>query len=210
LFDHSVVAFAAIALLLTLAPGPDTFLVLANSGAGGFRRGFATVLGIVSGGAVYVLLVACGLMRVLVYSPLLFQTVKLAGALYLLYMGWGALRGALWPAAASTDQPARPPARSIRACYLQGLLTNALNPKIAVFYLAFLPQFIQPGDAVVAKSALLIGVHYFEGLVWLSLLAFGVGHLRGWLARPQVKRAIDGLLGVTMMGFGARLALEKV
>lgn len=207
MFDHSVLAFALIALALTLAPGPDTFLVIANTGAGGFRRGFATVLGIVSGGAFYVLLVACGLVRILVYSPAVFYTVKLAGACYLLYLGWGALRGALRRGPAAGAEPPPAAARSIRASYLQGLLTNALNPKIAVFYLAFLPQFLSPGDPVVLKSALLIGIHYFEGLVWLSLLAFSVGRLGRFLTRPRVKRSLDAVLGTTMMGFGVKLVV---
>lgn len=208
MLDHSVWAFALIAMVLTIAPGPDTFLVIANTTAGGVRQGLATVLGIVSGGVVYVLLVAFGLVRLLLYSPAVFYTVKLAGAAYLLYLGWGALRSALRKTApGSADAPA--PARSIRASYLQGLLTNALNPKVAVFYLAFLPQFLKPGDPVVLKSALLIGIHYFEGLLWLSLLAFGVGRLSRLLARPRVKRAIDGVLGATMMGFGFKLAVER-
>ncbi len=209
MLDHSVLAFALIAMALTIAPGPDTFLVIANTSAGGFRSGFATVLGIVSGGVCYVLLVACGLVRVLVYSPAIFYTVKLAGACYLLYLGWGALRGALrraQPAAADAPPAA---AKSARASYLQGLLTNALNPKIAVFYLAFLPQFLSPGDPVVLKSALLIGIHYFEGLLWLSLLAFSVGHLGKWLARPRVRRTLDALLGATMIGFGLKLASDQ-
>ncbi len=207
MFDHSVLAFALIAMALTVAPGPDTFLVIANTSAGGFRRGFATVLGIVSGGACYVLLVACGLVRLLVYSPAVFFTVKLAGACYLLYLGWGALRGVLRRAPAAAGAPP-PPAPSVRASYLQGLLTNALNPKIAVFYLAFLPQFLNPGDPVVLKSALLIGIHYFEGLIWLSLLAFSVGRLGRWLARPRVRRTLDAVLGATMIGFGLKLAAD--
>lgn len=210
MFDHSVLAFSLVALALTLAPGPDTFLVIANASAGGFRRGFATVLGIVSGGAFYVLLIGCGLARFLLYSPALFHAVKLAGACYLLYLGWGALRGALRRRQAdAAAAPAAPPARSVRASYLQGLMTNALNPKIAVFYLAFLPQFMNPGDPVVLKSALLIGIHYFEGLVWLSLLAYSVGRLGRFMARPKVRRTIDGLLGMTMVGFGAKLALDQ-
>jgi threonine/homoserine/homoserine lactone efflux protein len=208
MFDHSVVAFALIAMGLTIAPGPDTFLVIASTSAGGFRRGFATVLGIVSGGVVYVLLVACGLVRLLLWSPAVFWTVKLAGAGYLLYLGWGALRGALRGTAPPAADAPRP-ARSVRASYLQGLLTNALNPKIAVFYLAFLPQFLNPGDPVVLKSALLIGIHYFEGLAWLSLLAFSVGRLGRWLARPRVKRALDAVLGSVMIGFGVKLASEQ-
>lgn len=210
MFDHSVAAFALIAMALTIAPGPDTFLVIANTSAGGFRRGFATVLGIVSGGACYVLLVACGLIRVLVYSPTLFYAVKLAGAGYLVYLGWSALRGVFRQAPAmAADVAPPPPAKSIRASYLQGLLTNALNPKIAVFYLAFLPQFLNPGDPVVLKSALLIGIHYFEGLVWLSLLAFSVGRLSRFLARPRVKKTMDAVLGTTMMGFGVKLAVDQ-
>lgn len=207
MFDHSVLAFSLIALALTLAPGPDTFLVIANSSAGGFRRGFATVLGIVSGGVFYVLLIGCGLARFLLYSPALFHAVKLAGACYLLYLGWGALRRRQGEAGDAV--PAAAPARSVRASYLQGLLTNALNPKIAVFYLAFLPQFMSPGDPVVLKSALLIGIHYSEGLVWLSLLAYSVGRLGRFMARPRVRRIIDGVLGLTMVGFGAKLALDQ-
>jgi threonine/homoserine/homoserine lactone efflux protein len=206
MFDHRVLAFALIAMALTVAPGPDTFLVIANTSAGGFRRGFATVLGIVSGGSCYVLLVACGLMRLLVYSLAVFLAVKLAGACYLLYLGWNALRGALRGAPAAAGAT---PAPSARASYLQGLLTNALNPKIAVFYLAFLPQFLNPGDPLVLKSALLIGIHYFEGLLWLSLLAFGVGRLGRWLARPRVRRALDAALGATMIGFGLKLAVDR-
>lgn len=210
MLDHSVLAFSLIALALTLAPGPDTFLVIANASAGGFRRGFATVLGIVSGGVFYVLLIGCGLARFLLYSPALFHAVKLAGACYLLYLGWGALRAALRRRQAEPQAaPAVAPARSMRASYMQGLLTNALNPKIAVFYLAFLPQFMSPGDPVVLKSALLIGIHYFEGLVWLSLLAWSVGRLGRFMARPRVRRAIDGVLGATMVGFGAKLALDR-
>ena len=209
MFDHSVLAFTLIAMALTIAPGPDTFLVIANTSAGGFRRGFATVLGVVSGGFFYVLLVACGLVRLLVYSPGVFYGVKLAGACYLLYLGWGALRGAFRRSTAAGADAAPPPAKSARASYLQGLLTNALNPKIAVFYLAFLPQFLNPGDPVVLKSALLIGIHYFEGLIWLSLLAFSVGRLGRFLARPRVKRTMDAVLGATMMGFGLKLAVEQ-
>jgi threonine/homoserine/homoserine lactone efflux protein len=210
MLDHSVLTFSLIALALTVAPGPDTFLVIANASAGGFRRGLATVLGIVSGGVFYALLIGCGLARFLLYSPTLFYAVKLAGACYLLYLGWGALRAALRRQAAQPqDAAAAAPARSVRASYLQGLLTNALNPKVAVFYLAFLPQFLNPGDPVVLKSVLLIGIHYSEGLVWLSLLAWSVGRLGRFMARARVRRAIDGVLGLTMMGFGAKLALDQ-
>jgi threonine/homoserine/homoserine lactone efflux protein len=202
--DHSILAFALVAGALTLAPGPDTFLVIANTGGGGLRRGLATVLGIVSGGVFYALLIGCGLARFLVYSPALFHAVKLAGACYLAWLGWGALRSAL-----RGSGPAAAPRRPARNAYLQGLLTNALNPKVAVFYLAFLPQFLSPSDPVVLKSCLLIGIHYAEGLVWLSLVALGVGRLSRYLLRERVRRAMDGVLGLVMLGFGVKLALDR-
>jgi threonine/homoserine/homoserine lactone efflux protein len=202
--DHSILTFALVALALTLAPGPDTVLVIANTSAGGLRRGLATVLGVVSGGVFYALLIGCGLARFLVYSPALFHAVKLAGACYLAWLGLSALRGAL-----RGTSPAAAAQKSARGSYLQGLLTNALNPKVAVFYLAFLPQFLSPGDPVVLKSVLLIGIHYTEGLIWLSLVALGVGRLSRYLLRARVRRVMDGVLGVVLLGFGARLAVDR-
>src|SRR5579872_658123 len=107
--SHNILGFALVALVLTLAPGPDTFLVIANTSAGGVRRGLATVLGIVSGGVFYALLIGCGLARFLVYSPALFHAVKLAGACYLAWLGLGAIRAALRGAgpAGAAQKPAR-------------------------------------------------------------------------------------------------------
>ena len=159
MIDHSVMAFCVVAALLTIAPGPDTFLVIGNATAGGTRRGLVTVLGIVSGGFFYAALFAAGFVQVLLYSDTLFYAIKLAGACYLLYLGWGALRSAIKPAPPSTQQPVAASPKSLRSAYLQGLITNALNPKVGLFYLAFLPQFLAPGDPVLLKSLLLIGIH---------------------------------------------------
>lgn len=204
--DTSILAFTLAALLLTLSPGPDTFLVIGSTVQGGIRAGLAAVAGIISGGFFHAALFAFGIARVLVYSPTLFMAVKIAGALYLIWLGLGALRSAATPrpdAVATTEIPRA----DLRRRYLQGLLSNALNPKIAVFYLAFLPQFLQPGDPIALKSAGLIGIHYALGLIWLSTLALAVGRFGHWLRRSRVQRALDGLVGAVMTGFGVRLAL---
>lgn len=208
--DTSILAFTFAALLLTLSPGPDTFLVIGSTVQGGIRAGLAAVAGIISGGFFHAALFALGIARLLMYSPTLFMAVKLAGAAYLIWLGICALRSA---ATARPDLPAEAaPAPSnglLRRCYLQGLLSNALNPKIAVFYLAFLPQFLQPGDPIALKSAGLIGIHYALGLVWLGTLALAVGRVGHWLRRSRVQRALDGLVGAVMTGFGIRLALAS-
>lgn len=203
---NSYFAFCAAALAVTLAPGPDTFLVIGNAVKNGARGGLATVAGITSGGVVPMALFAGGLAQLLVYSPAAFLVVKTLGALYLIWLGANALRGAFAPArdidaaAAGSVQP------SLRRAYWQGVLTNALNPKIALFYLAFLPQFMDPAQSVALQSVLLIGTHYAMGLAWLSLVALAAARLGGWLSRGRVRRWLDGVVGAVMLGFGIRLA----
>ncbi|TAM30088.1 MAG: LysE family translocator [Nevskiaceae bacterium] len=208
--DTSILAFTLAALLLTLSPGPDTFLVIGSTVHGGIRAGLAAVAGIISGGFFHAALFALGVARLLMYSPTLFLIVKIAGALYLIWLGIGALRSAATPRPDVSAETVPVPSNGLlRRRYLQGLLSNALNPKIAVFYLAFLPQFLQPGDPVALKSAGLIGIHYLLGLVWLSILALAVGRFGHWLRRSRVQRALDGLVGAVMTGFGVRLALAS-
>lgn len=203
-----LLSFAAIALLLTISPGPDTFLVMGNTLGGGVRRGLATVAGITCGGAVHATVAAFGLAQILVYSAKAFFVMKTLGALYLLWLGITGLRSALKPAAATTELTAAAPAALGRS-WLQGMLTNVLNPKVAVFYLAFLPQFLHPGDPIAAKSALLVGIHYTIGLVWLSLVSVAVARLTPWLKKSGVRRTLDGVVATVMLGFGAKLALAR-
>ncbi|UXI69817.1 LysE family translocator [Tahibacter amnicola] len=200
-------AFCFAALMVTLSPGPDTFLVMANAARGGARLGLATVAGIVSGGVFHIALFAGGFAQLLVYSAAAFLAVKVAGAAYLGWLGLQALRSAARPAqeiVVTTDAPAT---TSVWPVYAQGVLTNALNPKIAVFYLAFLPQFMDPAQSLAAQSVLLIGTHYVMGFVWLGALAFGAARMGPWLAKGRVRRWLDGVVGTVMLAFGVRLAL---
>jgi threonine/homoserine/homoserine lactone efflux protein len=108
-------------------------------------------------------------------------------------------------------QEAVEPTRRItaRQCFLEGLLSNVLNPKAIVFYLAFLPQFIGPTEPALTKSLLLASIHYVEGILWLVTLSIVLDHLRRFMLRSAVRRWLDGLCGIVLVGFGARLAFER-
>ena len=218
------IAFIGIALVLTLTPGADTMLVIRSVLARGPRSGVATTLGICSGLFVHATASALGLSLFLAQSPVAFQAVKVAGALYLAYLGarslWSALKdegGAFGAIEGDAADLAASESRAgsvgtlahDRRAFLDGLLCNVLNPKVAIFYLAFLPQFISPGDPVLAKSVLMASIHFALGLVWLTALSFGLGRLRPVLARPTVRRALEATTGTLLVGFGLRLALER-
>lgn len=208
MFDSQVLAFTGIAALLTITPGSDTMLVIRSALARGQRVGFLTVLGICCGLFIHATLSALGLSIILVKSATVFEIVKLAGAAYLIVLGlqsiWGALRSQTRPTVEETVRPARS-----RRAFIEGLLNNVLNPKVALFYLAFLPQFIGPGDPVLAKSLLLATIHFVQGILWLSLITLFIGRLRRALTHPRVRRVLETITGVVLVGFGVRLAMER-
>jgi RhtB (resistance to homoserine/threonine) family protein len=210
--NSQVLAFTAIAALLTITPGADTMLVMRSVLARGQRAGIFTALGICSGLFIHATVSALGLSLILVRSAAAFEIVKLAGAGYLLWIGaqsiWRVLR-ARDEAAAGADRRPVPSTRSAARSFLEGLLTNLLNPKVAIFYLAFLPQFIRPGAATLSASMLLATIHCALGLLWLSLLTVFLNRLRALLTRAQIQRRLEALTGLILIGFGLRLALER-
>jgi RhtB (resistance to homoserine/threonine) family protein len=203
---NDLLPFTVAAVLLTLSPGPDTMLVLRNTLRGGRADGIRTTLGICAGLLVHATLSALGLSVILVRSAALFTAVKLVGAGYLVWLGVGSLRDAASGAQrAARSEP--PGSRSDPRPFREGLLTNVLNPKVAVFYLAFLPQFIAPGDPVLARSLLLAAIHNASGLVWLAILAAGTNRARGFITREKVRRWLDGICGAVLVALGVKLAL---
>ncbi len=205
--------FLGIITVLTITPGADTMLVIRNVVARGQRAGYLTALGICSGLFIHATLSALGLSVILVRSAAIFEIVKLAGACYLMILGawslWQMIRSRhqTEPVPTLTQQMAQPAGgwRSLR----EGLLTNVLNPKVAIFYLAFLPQFINPGDPVLLKSLLLAGMHFILSILWLALLSTFLGRLRGFIARPAVQRGIEAVAGTVLIAFGIRLATTQ-
>ena len=209
--DAQVIAFTLAAAVLTIAPGPDTMLVIRNVLRGGRRDGVLTTLGICSGLFVHATLSACGVSMLLMHSATAFHLLKLAGAGYLVWLGLQSLRHAVrTPPPADRLEAVVPPGRRVlRPCFRDGVLSNVLNTKTAIFYLAFLPQFIGPTKPVLRKSLLLAVIHYVEGIVWLVALSILVDHTRRVLLKSAVRRWLEGLCGAVLMGFGARLALER-
>lgn len=201
-----VAAFAIAALLLAVTPGPDMLLVVRSAARHGRRHGLATMAGVNSGLLVHAAAAAAGLSAILATSSAAFTVVKLVGAGYLLVLGlralWRARRRAPAPA---VDAAAPGPGRATGA-FRQGVVTNVLNPKVAVFFLAFLPQFADPTQALAPQTTLLAGVFLGINVLVMGLLVVGVTAVRSLLARPSVQRALDAVSGVAFVGFGARLA----
>jgi threonine/homoserine/homoserine lactone efflux protein len=201
----TLLAWSALALIVTLSPGPDTLLVASHGARGGFRAGMAAVLGIMTGVLWYGSLVAFGALSVLVAVPALFLAVKIAGALYLAWLGagmiWNAIKGR------RDDAPAKP--IDLKRPYAQGFFTNALNPKVALFYLAALPQFAGTGADAPAIGVMLLAIHAVMGLAWLSFIAFAAARARTFVWKSAVTRWLEGAVGVFFVGVAGRLALAQ-
>ena len=199
MIDGQLLAFAGVALVVSISPGPDMALVLRNTLRGGRAAGFRTVAGIALGLLVWATLSALGIAAVLAASATVFTVLKLAGAAYLVYLGIQSLlairRG---DARAKTPQPAGSPFR-------QGFVTNLLNPKLAVLFTTLLPQFISQDDPA-AMSALLAAIFLAIGLTWLVVYTLIVGVV----ARSRRFRVVtEAITGVVLVALGARLALER-
>ena len=209
MFDSQVLAFTVLAALMTMSPGADTLLVVRNVLRGGRRDGVVTTFGICSGLYVHALLSALGVSVILMHSAAAFTVLKIAGAGYLAWLGLQSLRsaarGGWFPPDAGAEAMRVPAWRSFR----EGFLTNLVNPKVIVFYLALLPQFIGPDDSVLRKSLLLTAIHAVEGIAWFALVSFLVDRSRRFFLRPLLRRWIDAACGTFLVALGVRLALQR-
>ncbi|MBG0827524.1 LysE family translocator [Planomonospora sp. ID67723] len=191
-----------------MTPGLDTALILRTSMLSGRRSAWGVVLGIQAGTLVWGVTTAAGISTLVATSRLAYDVLRWAGAAYLVWMGarmlWESRRGR---AAAEVPESGEEGERFLPA-FRSGLLTNLLNPKMGVFYIAVLPQFMPDDVPHLLMGALLAGVHVIEGLLWSVLLIGFTVLLRGWLGRPPVRRALDRLTGVVVVGFGVRLAVQ--
>jgi RhtB (resistance to homoserine/threonine) family protein len=198
-------AFVSITLLLTLTPGADTALVTKNALSRGFRAAIYTTCGICLGCWIHASASALGLSVILAQSATVFEIVKLAGAAYLVYIGIQSLYNARKPAALEFAGHAASRGRS----FSEGLLTNLLNPKVAIFYLTFLPQFIRPGDSVFFKSVALATIHVAMGFVWLSVVAAFLERIGSWIRAHRIREKLEAITGLLLIALGIRLAFEK-
>jgi threonine/homoserine/homoserine lactone efflux protein len=210
--DGRYLAFAGIAAVLTITPGADMALVAKNVFTRGQRGSFATILGICSGLFVHATASALGLSAILAKSARAFEIVKWAGAAYLFYLGVMALRRAVKGGAPVSLNPHEHAVKKQEGWwggFSEGMLTNILNPKVALFYLTFLPQFIAPGDPVLRVSLFLASLHVAMGLVWLSIYSRALHKLNTKLAGGRVRRAIEAATGGLLMALGAKLVFAR-
>ncbi len=203
-FETILLPWAALALIATMSPGPDVLLVAGHAARGGRRDGLLAVAGITVGGLWYMALCGFGFLSLLTASPMLFATVKIGGAIYLAYLGFKLLRGAIVPQPAKAENTVL-----LSVPFRQGLITNTLNPKVALFYLAALPQFVGHSANAPMIGVALIAVHYMLAAAWLSALAFGASKASGVAKNTMIWRWIDGALGAAFIGLAGKIALER-
>ncbi|GAA3178184.1 MULTISPECIES: LysE family translocator [Streptomyces] len=213
----SLLGFTAVAALLTISPGPDFAVVLRTALGSGRRAALCSAFGIAAGCFVWGLAGAVGLTAMLSASEAAYGVLRVAGALYLMWLGVQALRaarrnrtapGAAAPATAEAADGAGADALSPLRAFRTGLLTNVLNPKVGVVYLSLLPQFIPHGAPVVATTLLLVAVHAVLGVLWLSALACAVHRARAFFGRPRVRRGLDRATGGVLLALGAAAGFE--
>lgn len=196
-------AWAALATLATVSPGPDTALVVGHAARRGTRAGLLAAAGAASGNLWYAALFGFGLMTLLAAQPALYMIVKIGGAAYLAWIGFKMLRGALVPAVEDAH------AVVLAGPFRQGLLSNVLNPKIALFFLAAIPQFASNGPDAAIIGVTLILINGVINLAWLSIVAVGVGRAGAKLGRSSLLRWVEGLVGAALIGLAGRVALSR-
>ncbi len=200
--------FVAAAVILNLTPGADTMYILTRSIAQGSRAGLVSVAGIMSGCVVHVLAAAFGLSLILSTSALAFFLVKWAGALYLIFLG---IRALISTTPAFETQNSRFSDKDLVTIYKQGVITNVLNPKVALFFLSFLPQFINPENARGPLPFLVLGGTFlFTGTIWCLILTKAASRMTQTLREnARIGSWMQKLSGIVFIAFGLKLALDN-
>ncbi len=208
---HNFEAFLIAITILTLTPGLDTALVIRNSSRGGFTDGAVTSLGICLGLFVHATFSAIGISAILAQSAQLFSLVKMVGAAYLIYLGFSTLKG-LWNNGSAPQTVGGEIARhefSLSRSLREGFLSNVLNPKTAVFYLAFLPQFINPEGSAFLQSTFMAAIHFVIAMVWQCGLAGVLTKAKSLLQSARFTRWMEGTTGAVLVVLGIKLLIEK-
>jgi len=199
----SLLAFSFAALLLTLTPGLDTALILRTACAEGGKKAFQAALGIDAGCFIWGALVALGVGALLAWSELAYTLLKICGAAYLSWLG---LQLLMRPRSSFTQNDEMPASRS--NWFVKGMLGNVLNPKMGIFYVSFLPQFIPAGHSPFIRTFILVSIHVLIGTLWSVTLILSTQLASGLLKKKRVIMAMDRATGGLFLCFAARLAFS--
>ena len=204
----NVEAFLVAITLLTIVPGIDTVLVIRNTSRSGGKDGVVTSLGICLGLFVHATFSAIGISAILLQSAELFQAMKWIGAAYLIWLGIGGLRAAFKGHAGMAINDATSNAFNANRSLKEGFLSNVLNPKTAVFYLAFLPQFIDPQHSPFLQSMIMASIHFVIAMLWQCGIAGMVSSAKRLFASNSAMRWMEGVTGAVLVFLGLKLILD--
>jgi threonine/homoserine/homoserine lactone efflux protein len=202
-------AFLVAITLLTITPGIDTVLVIKNTSRSGASDGVVTSLGICLGLFVHATLSAVGISAILLQSAELFLAMKLVGAAYLIWLGFGGFKAAFKSHSGLTIDDSEVRSSSVRRSLKEGFLSNVLNPKTAVFYLAFLPQFIDPQYSPLLQAMTMAGIHFVIAMIWQCGLAGAVSSAKRFFASPVALKWMEGITGSVLIFLGSKLLLDE-
>lgn len=198
--------FVITCVFLIILPGPDTAIMTKNTLTVGKQGGFKTMIGICCALSIHTLTAIVGLSAIIAKSALLFSIFKYIGAVYLIYLGIKSL----WTL---RNQETTETVVKIKykntSSFKQGFLTNLLNPKIAVFFLTFLPQFVNPGSHTFMPFLILGMTYIVLTIVWYLFYIYLLNQVSAFMKKPKTQKAIEGITGTILIGFGIKLALEK-
>lgn len=204
----NIEAFLIAITILTLTPGLDTALVLRNTSRGGAKAGYITSLGICCGLFVHATFSAIGISAILAQSATLFQIIKWLGALYLIWLGFSSLKSIIQGQNSTLNLKGTATKLSHRKALREGFLSNVLNPKTGIFYLAFLPQFINPDYSPLLQSLLMAGIHFIIAMIWQCGLASTLNKAKNLLQNGAFLTWMEGVTGAVLIALGIKLLLE--
>lgn len=199
--------FLILSLFVVMSPGIDTALITKRTISDGRTDGYKMGLGITAGSLVHTFAAAFGLSAILMQSAAAFEVIKYAGAVYLIYLGSSSFISLKKKKNSDIETEVKTDIK--KSAFKQGLLSNVLNPKVAMFFLTFLPQFVKAGENA-QQQLIIMGIIYtLLSISWFFLYVFFINYLRDWLMSPKVQRVMDKATGVVLIGFGLKLALDK-
>lgn len=198
--------FLVLSLFVVMSPGIDTALITKRTISDGRNDGYKMALGITTGSLVHTFAAAFGLSAVLMQSAVAFEIVKYVGAIYLIYLGLSSFISRKKKDSLLQDQNNTVIKKS---AFKQGLFSNVLNPKVAMFFITFLPQFVKTGENVTQQLIIMGVIYTLLSIAWFFIYVFFINYLRDWLMSPKIQGIMDKATGLVLIGFGLKLALDK-